>query len=148
MEPQKRLYVGNLPWKVRREDLSELFSQAGTVVDAYIVLDREKHRSKGYGFVEMSTLEEAQKAVDMFNEYELEGRKLMVNFARPKEEGTGGSGASDVAASAADQPAPVADDVVATEDADTDLAFEETADEEVVELEPELESEVEEETTA
>lgn len=88
MEQQenKRLYIGNLPWKLRREDLESLFSQAGTVVDAYIVIDKMKHRSKGYGFVEMSTIEEAKVAIEKFNGYELEGRALVVNFARPKEE--------------------------------------------------------------
>jgi len=85
-QENKRLYIGNLPWKLRREDLEALFAQAGTVVDAYIVIDKMKHRSKGYGFVEMSSIEEATAAIEKFNGYELEGRALVVNFARPKED--------------------------------------------------------------
>ncbi len=122
MEEQqnKRLYVGNLPWKLRREDLEALFAQAGTVVDAYIVIDKMKHRSKGYGFVEMSTIEEATAAISKFNGYELEGRALVVNFARPKED----HGETPAAPT---EETPVATEETATEE----VAIEEVPTEEV-----------------
>lgn len=82
----KKLYVGNLPYSVSDESLGELFAQAGTVESAVIITDRMSGRSKGFGFVEMSSDEEAQAAIDTFNGKEVEGRKLTVNEARPKEE--------------------------------------------------------------
>jgi len=80
-----KLYVGGLPYSVQEDALKELFAQAGTVTSAVIIMDKMSGRSKGFGFVEMSTDEEAQKAISMFNDQEYEGRKLTVNEARPME---------------------------------------------------------------
>lgn len=85
----KKLYVGNLSYSVTDESLKEYFSQAGVVESASIITDKMTGRSKGFGFVEMSTDEEAQKAIEMFNGKELDSRPLTVNEARPKEEGAG-----------------------------------------------------------
>lgn len=81
----KKLYVGNLLYEVTGEELRELFSQAGEVVMADIVSFRDTGRSKGFGFVEMATEEEAQKAIEMFSEYDYRGRKLLVSVARPPQ---------------------------------------------------------------
>jgi len=81
----KKLYVGNLSYGTTQQALQDLFSEAGTVASATIIIDRMSGRSKGFGFVEMSTEEEAQKAIDMFNGKEVEGRKLTVNEAKPME---------------------------------------------------------------
>lgn len=81
----KKLYVGNLPYSVKDGDLSQLFAQAGMVASAVIINDRATNRSKGFGFVEMSNDDDAQKAIDMFNGQEMEGRKLTVNEARPMQ---------------------------------------------------------------
>ncbi|MDP2638759.1 MAG: RNA-binding protein [Candidatus Azambacteria bacterium] len=82
----KKLYVGNLSYDMTEDALKETFSQAGAVDSATIIKDKMSGRSKGFGFVEMSTEEEAQKAIEMFNGKELEGRALTVNEARPMEE--------------------------------------------------------------
>lgn len=82
----KKLFVGNLPYTTTSESLGELFKQAGTVDSATVITERETGRSKGFGFVEMSTDEEAQAAVSQFADYEIDGRKLTVNEARPKVE--------------------------------------------------------------
>lgn len=82
----KKLYVGGLSYSTVENGLKDLFSQAGTVETATVITDRMSGRSKGFGFVEMSTDEEAQKAVEMFNGKELEGRTITVNEARPMEE--------------------------------------------------------------
>lgn len=90
-----KLYVGGLPYSTQEDALKELFAQAGSVTSAVIIIDKMSGRSKGFGFVEMSTDEEAQKAISMFNEQEFEGRKLTVNEARPMEARpprTGGNG--------------------------------------------------------
>ncbi|HAZ14243.1 MAG: RNA-binding protein [Bdellovibrionales bacterium GWA2_49_15] len=87
-----KLYVGNLSYSTTDQSLSELFSQAGTVASAKVVTDRETGRSKGFGFVEMSTDEEAQAAVEKFNGQELEGRQLKVDEARPATNGGGPRG--------------------------------------------------------
>ena len=90
-----KLYVGGLPYSVQEDALKELFTQAGAVTSAVIIMDKMSGRSKGFGFVEMSTDEEAQKAISMFNDQEYEGRKLTVNEARPMEARpprTGGNG--------------------------------------------------------
>lgn len=79
----KKLYVGSLPYKTTDGDLQTLFSQAGTVSSASVISDKFSGRSKGFGFVEMSSDEEAQKAIEMFNGYEMEDRKIVVNEARP-----------------------------------------------------------------
>jgi RNA recognition motif-containing protein len=80
-----KLYVGGLPYSTQEDALKELFTQAGTVVSAVIIMDKMSGRSKGFGFVEMSSNDEAQKAISMFNDQEYEGRKLTVNEARPME---------------------------------------------------------------
>lgn len=78
-----KLYVGNLLYEVTDEDLKQLFSQAGNVVSASVIRYADSGRSKGFGFVEMSTPEEAQAAMDMFNGQDHQGRKLVVSEARP-----------------------------------------------------------------
>ena len=80
------LYVGNLPYTVPTDDLKQLFAGAGNVVDAVVIVDRQTNRSKGFGFVTMSSQEEMNKAVEMFNEKDFQGRNLRVNPARPQEE--------------------------------------------------------------
>jgi RNA recognition motif-containing protein len=82
----KKLYVGGLSYSTVENGLKDLFSQAGTVETATVITDRMSGRSKGFGFVEMSSDEEAQKAIEMFNGKELEGRTITVNEARPMEE--------------------------------------------------------------
>ncbi len=82
----KKLYVGGLPYSTTEDALKDYFSQAGAVESANIITDKMSGRSKGFGFVEMSSDEEAQKAVDMFHGKEYEGRTLTVNEARPLEE--------------------------------------------------------------
>ena len=82
----KKLYVGGLPWKVTDEDLSQAFSEAGTVESASVITDKMTGRSRGFGFVEMSSDEEAQKAIEMWDGKDMEGRTLAVNEAKPKVE--------------------------------------------------------------
>jgi RNA recognition motif-containing protein len=82
--------VGNLSFRTTQEDLRELFAQAGTVESASVIEDRETGRSRGFGFVEMATQEEAQAAIEQFNGKEFNGRNLTVNEARPRTEGGGG----------------------------------------------------------
>lgn len=82
----KRLYVGGLSYDTTEDGLREAFGQAGTVESASIIMDRERGTSKGFGFVEMATEEEAQKAIDMWNGKPLDGRDLTVNEARPRED--------------------------------------------------------------
>ena len=78
-----KLYVGGLPYSTTDDALKQAFSQAGTVTSASVIIDRMSGRSKGFGFVEMSTDEEAQKAIEMFHGKDFEGRTLTVNEARP-----------------------------------------------------------------
>lgn len=80
-----KLYVGGLPYSTTEDALRDLFAQAGTVSTATIIMDRMTGRSKGFGFVEMSSEEEASKAIEMFDKKEYEGRTLTVNEARPME---------------------------------------------------------------
>ncbi|MBD3359688.1 MAG: RNA-binding protein [Candidatus Buchananbacteria bacterium] len=82
----KNLYVGNLPYSLDDNQLKDLFSEAGSVTSATIITDKMSGRSKGFGFVEMGSEEEAAKAIEMFNEKEIEGRNIKVNEARPREE--------------------------------------------------------------
>ncbi len=82
----KKLFVGSLPWAVDDAKLAEMFAQAGNVVSAQVVKDRDTGRSRGFGFVEMSTDEEAQNAVNNLNGTDIEGRKIVVNIARPRED--------------------------------------------------------------
>ena len=79
----KRLYIGGLPYSTTEEELRKHFEAAGTVESASVITDKMSGRSKGFGFVEMATPDEAQKAIEMFNEKELGGRKIIVNVARP-----------------------------------------------------------------
>jgi RNA recognition motif-containing protein len=87
-----RLYVGNLSFRTTGDDLREMFAQAGNVESVSVVEDRETGRSRGFGFVEMATPEEAQAAIDQFNGKELGGRNLTVNEAKPKTDRGGGGG--------------------------------------------------------
>lgn len=82
----KKLYVGGLSYSTTEESLREAFSQAGTVESATIIIDKMTGRSKGFGFVEMATDEEAQQAIEKWNDQEFEGRRLTVNEARPLED--------------------------------------------------------------
>jgi len=82
----KKLYVGNLPYSATDQELTELFGAAGTVESASVISDRQTNRSKGFGFVEMATAEEAEEAIKKFNETEMGGRKIIVSIARPKED--------------------------------------------------------------
>ena len=81
-----KLFIGSLAWATTDDSLSALFSQVGTVVSARVITDRATGRSKGFGFVEMSSDEEAKKAVDELNDKELDGRNINVSEARPREE--------------------------------------------------------------
>lgn len=87
-----KLYVGNLSYEVQDRDLQEIFAQHGTVSSAKVVMDRDSGRSKGFGFVEMSTDAEAEAAISALNGQEVGGRALTVNEARPKEDRGGGGG--------------------------------------------------------
>jgi RNA recognition motif-containing protein len=87
-----KLYVGNLAYSVRDESLQGAFSQFGTVTSAKVMMDRETGRSKGFGFVEMGSDAEAQAAINGMNGQNLEGRPIVVNEARPREDRPGGGG--------------------------------------------------------
>src|ERR1041385_3881183 len=86
------IYVGNLSWSLKDQELSNLFAPFGEVSSAKIVTDKFTQRSKGFGFVEMPNDEEAQAAIAQLNASEAEGRSLVVNESRPKQEGGGGGG--------------------------------------------------------
>lgn len=81
-----KLYVGNLSFQTTSEDLQQLFAQAGTVESATVVEDRDTGRSRGFGFVEMASKEEGEKAIEQFNGTDMNGRNLTVNEARPRED--------------------------------------------------------------
>jgi RNA recognition motif-containing protein len=87
---EAKLYVGNLSYDTTEQGLRELFMQAGNVVSAVLIKEPGTNRSKGFGFVEMSSQSEVQKAISMFNGYTLNERQLTVNVARPREERGGG----------------------------------------------------------
>jgi len=87
-----KLFVGNLSFEVTENDLNDAFAAHGTVTEASLMMDRTTGRSRGFGFVTMSTPEEAQKAIAALNGTELKGRALTVNVARPREERPGGGG--------------------------------------------------------
>jgi cold-inducible RNA-binding protein len=87
-----KIYVGNLPFSATNDSLNEMFSKFGTVTSAKIVMDRDTNRSKGFGFVEMSSDSEAASAIDKLNGQDVGGRSLVVNEARPMEPRTGGFG--------------------------------------------------------
>lgn len=82
----KKLYVGGLPYEVTDESLREMFSEAGTVESATVIIDRMSGRSRGFGFVEMTSDDEAGKAIEMLDGKEIDGRKITVNEARPQEQ--------------------------------------------------------------
>ena len=81
----KRLYVGNLPYSATDQELRDMFAQSGTVETASVIMDKMTNRSKGFGFVEMATDEEALKAIEQWNGKDMGGRPLVVNEARPME---------------------------------------------------------------
>ena len=87
-----KLYVGNLSFNTTENDLQDAFAAHGTVVEANLMMDRATGRPRGFGFVTMSTPEEAQKAIEALNGASLDGRNLTVNIARPREERSGGGG--------------------------------------------------------
>jgi RNA recognition motif-containing protein len=87
-----KLYVGNLAYSVRDDSLQQAFAEFGTVTSAKVMMDRETGRSKGFGFVEMGSDAEAQAAINGMNGQPLEGRNIVVNEARPREERPGGFG--------------------------------------------------------
>jgi len=88
----KKLYVGNLPYSVSDSDLQAMFTPFGTVESAQVIVDRDTGRSKGFGFVEMSSPQEGQAAIEGLHDKDVGGRKLVVNEARPREERGGGGG--------------------------------------------------------
>jgi len=85
-----KLYVGNLAYSVSNNDLEQLFSQAGQVQSATVIMDKFSGQSKGFGFVEMASAEEASTAIGRFNDSELKGRNIKVNEAKPRESSFGG----------------------------------------------------------
>ena len=85
------IYVGNLPWSVREQELAEAFGPYGTVEKASVITYRDSGRSKGFGFVTMNNDDEANKAIEAMNGHEMEGSPLRVNEARPKEENSSGN---------------------------------------------------------
>ena len=87
-----KLYVGNLPYEMTEEQLKELFTEAGQVASAKIITDRQTGQPRGFGFVEMETKADGQKAISMLNGKNIEGRALAVNEARPQEKSFGGGG--------------------------------------------------------
>ena len=82
----KKLYVGNLPWSVKDSQLGELFSKYQSVTSAQVYMDKQTGRSRGFGFVEFSDDKEAMQAIEELNGMDIEGRKLIVNEARPRED--------------------------------------------------------------
>jgi RNA recognition motif-containing protein len=86
----RRLYVGNLPYRATEEELNSLFSRAGAVDSVQVMKDNMTGRARGFAFVEMATDEAAQKAIEQFHQYQMDGRALVVNEARPRTAGGGG----------------------------------------------------------
>ena len=87
-----KLYVGNLPYSFRDEDMQQAFSQFGSISSAKVMMERDTGRSKGFGFVEMTTDEAAQKAIEKLHQHEMDGRAIVVNEAQPKPAGGAGRG--------------------------------------------------------
>jgi cold-inducible RNA-binding protein len=87
-----RLFIGNLPYTVTENDLQNHFAQAGAVISVKIMLDRMTGKSRGFGFVEMTSAEEAQKAISLLHKQELQGRPLTVDSAKPLEDRSGQTG--------------------------------------------------------
>ena len=88
---KNKLFVGSLPWSIQNEQLQELFAQYGEITEAIVIIDRATGRSKGFGFVTFAKPEDAQKALEMDGR-EVEGRTIVVNIAKPREERSGGGG--------------------------------------------------------
>ena len=86
------IYVGNLPWDTTQDDLYQLFGQYGQVAKTQVITDRDTGRSRGFGFVEMPTEEEANRAIEALNNFNYNGRPLTVNVAKPRDAGGGGGG--------------------------------------------------------
>jgi len=82
---KNKIFVGSLPWSINNDSLKELFSKYGEVTEAVVIMDRETQKSKGFGFVTFSTPEAAQKALEMSGQ-EVDGRAIVVNIAKPREE--------------------------------------------------------------
>jgi cold-inducible RNA-binding protein len=82
----RRLFVGNLPYTLTEQELEQLFAQVGPVASCTVIRDKETQRSKGFAFVELTTDDDAQAAIDQFNGHEVKGRPLVVNEAKPREE--------------------------------------------------------------
>lgn len=93
MQEKNKLYVGNLPWSIDDEGLAKIFSdlEDAEVIDAKVIMDKFSGKSKGFGFVTLSTEEAADKAVAKYNNMEVDGRQIFVNIARPQEERSGSS---------------------------------------------------------
>lgn len=91
MDQQNKLFIGSLPWAVTSDQLREMFSQYGEITDAVVISDRETGRSKGFGFVTFANAEDAKKSLEMDGK-EIEGRTIVVNIARPREDRGGGGG--------------------------------------------------------
>lgn len=87
-----KLFVGNLSFSVTQNELNDMFAEYGTVTDSVLMMDRMTNRPRGFGFVTMSSAEEAQKAIDGLNGKDMGGRALTVNVAKPREENSGGGG--------------------------------------------------------
>ncbi len=88
---KNKLFIGSLPWSINSDSLRELFAQYGEITDCVVITDRDSGRSKGFGFVTFSTEEAAQKALEMDGR-EVEGRPIVVNVAKPRENRSGGGG--------------------------------------------------------
>lgn len=86
MDQTNKIFIGNLPWEVRDDKLREIFSQYGEITDAVVIIDRRTNRSKGFGFVTFATPEAAQAAIEGMHGQPLDGRNIVVNIARPREE--------------------------------------------------------------
>lgn len=88
---KNKLFIGGLPWSINNDSLKELFAQYGEISEAIVITDRDTGRSKGFGFVTFTNEESAKKALEMDGK-EVEGRNIIVNVARPREERSGGGG--------------------------------------------------------
>lgn len=88
---KNKIFVGSLPWSINETSLKELFSQFGEITEAIVITDRDTGRSKGFGFVTFTNEESAQKALEMSGK-DVEGRAIVVNIAKPREERSGGGG--------------------------------------------------------
>ena len=108
-----KLFVGNLSFNTTENDLQDAFAAFGTVTEANLMMDRETGRARGFGFITMSTPEEAQKAIEGLNGKSIDGRALTVNVAKPREERSGGGGGGGGRRSSAAAAAVVAAAVVA-----------------------------------